>query len=97
MSWEGYGQALCEKGHQYFFDAYDSEAECTICRSNMAWSYMVDLTNGCDEDCGEGAKCYAHPIPLTLKNDAEFHTCPTCQHKEILTHPTYEIPKRTNE
>lgn len=98
MSWEGYGQALCKNGHQYDIAPYDSDPDgaCPFCQSKQAWVYWVDETNGCEcpeETTPETKKCAAHPIQLELDQPATYKQCPTCDHRELLTQPTYKIPE----
>ena len=97
MSWEGYGQVLCENGHQYSIGQYESEeAQCPFCESKSAWIHWVDQTNGCscEEDCVKDGtyKCPAHKIPLKELTPVKYEECPTCQHKKVLAQPTYAIP-----
>jgi len=54
MSYEGYVQIMCKKGHQWQKDCYDFESmdaeRCPHCRSKAVWYNCVDLTNGSFED-----------------------------------------------
>ena len=55
MSWEGYEQVVCKKGHACTQEAYDFEPDeftCPIvvdkeiCGAPCAWWNQVDVTNG---------------------------------------------------
>lgn len=51
MSYEGYVEKLCEKGHLSSFDVYEGEAEtCPRCGTPWAFTHSVDQTNGIEED-----------------------------------------------
>ena len=92
MSWEGYGQALCKKGHMYVVQAYgDESAGCDVCGEPQAWIHWVDETNGCY--CEEGkSDCPAHALELEVKTPAVYKTCGACKHSELVSHATYKIP-----
>ena len=50
MSFEGYNQLLCKKGHYFNLDVYDArdieDIKCPVCKENVAWYNIVDVTNG---------------------------------------------------
>lgn len=47
MSYEGYDEFLCSKGHYFASDVYSSRpATCPVCSSPWAWRHSVDQTNG---------------------------------------------------
>ena len=55
MSFEGYYQIICEKGHLHCPDVYDAfvfdgdileDWECPDCKSKAVWWNLVDVTNG---------------------------------------------------
>ncbi len=46
MSYEGYIQFLCPKGHLTVVDAFDHPERCSRCNELFIWSHSVDLTNG---------------------------------------------------
>lgn len=51
MSYEGYTEWLCAKGHHHISDAYGSRPEtCDRCGEPMVWRHAVDQTNGIQED-----------------------------------------------
>ena len=50
MSFEGFYEYLCERGHYFARDVYDADPkECPRCRSAIEWRHQVDQTNGYDE------------------------------------------------
>ena len=51
MSWEGYMQCLCKKGHYWSagceqWDEQPEDAKCSICKEKVVWHNIVDETNG---------------------------------------------------
>ena len=51
MSYEGYSEYICEKGHYLSYDAYeDSPESCPICKFKMKYTHSVDQTNGYGEN-----------------------------------------------
>jgi hypothetical protein len=52
MSFEGFYQKLCKKGHYFEEDVYSIESKvCPVCDSEIVFTNMVDITNGSyDED-----------------------------------------------
>jgi len=51
MSYEGYSEYLCEKGHYFNCDIYaDERKKCPQCKSKLAYCHAVDQTNGYIED-----------------------------------------------
>jgi DNA repair exonuclease SbcCD nuclease subunit len=50
MSFEGYSQLICAKGHYHRFDVYCEQSLCPDCGSEFIWNNLVDETNGVDED-----------------------------------------------
>ena len=89
MSYEGYEQLLCKKGHYWFADAYeffdladDERPMCPVCKTPVVWWNSVDQTN-C-EDAG-----YVELEVAQLAQECVCH----CGHKHTLTPPTYKIPE----
>ena len=68
MSYEGYVEYLCEKGHHWAVDSVYDEYDdtCPRCNQKASWSHDVDETNGViiDEETGS-----PHPntIPAQLQ------------------------------
>lgn len=47
MSYEGFYEWLCAKGHYTATDAYQDDPEkCPRCSANIVWRHSVDQTNG---------------------------------------------------
>jgi hypothetical protein len=96
MSYEGYVQRLCEKGHQSEVDAYadlsyDDEGEpvggklgTCHCGAKIVWRNGVDQTN-LDEHG-------AIDLERFLLTPGKFATCSQCGHSSIEAEPTYRIP-----
>jgi len=88
MSFEGYVQVLCKNGHYrsvdvYVFDQFEEGWRCPECEEKLAWSNIVDNTNGGEEGY----------VDLELQSPEERKTCPTCNHSVKLKEETYKIPK----
>jgi ribosomal protein L32 len=90
MSFEGYFQALCTKGHLstidvYYFE-YGEKPRCG-CGEEFCWTNTVDTTNGGDEGI----------IPASEWKKLEIapevtETCPTCNHTKIREEVCYRQP-----
>ena len=79
MSYEGFVQSLCSKGHLTEYDCCESDPkECRICKSKMVWFNAVDTTNG--ENAGY--------IELKLKKQIKCIECSS------VLEQTYYIPGR---
>ena len=78
MSFEGYYQLLCKKGHFYQTSLYNSEENtpCPVCQEECVWWNLVDTTN----DSG-------NPIELKLKTQKSCDKC------NSILEEIYEIPK----
>lgn len=52
MSYSGYDQLLCEKGHLYYIDAFDygADGKCPHCKSECIFFNVVHTTNEGDEE-----------------------------------------------
>ena len=49
MSFEGFYQKLCKKGHYAEYDVHDANSDrtnCIICGTDYVWTNLVDITNG---------------------------------------------------
>ena len=65
MSYEGYSEWLCEKGHYQTSDAYeDDPTTCRKCGAKLVWSHAVDQTNGELYDDDGKPVPGTHPYPL---------------------------------
>lgn len=51
MSYEGYTEFLCDRGHYFCFDVYNmpETPKCVVCTENVRFCHSVDVTNGYDE------------------------------------------------
>ncbi|AXH72485.1 MAG: oxygen-sensitive ribonucleoside-triphosphate reductase [Caudoviricetes sp.] len=51
MSYSGYYEYICEKGHYFSRDCWDSEPDkCPHCRGKIEYRHSVDQTNGYGEN-----------------------------------------------
>lgn len=51
MSYEGFVEFICEKGHYSTYDAYEEDSDkCRHCGSKMKYRHSVDQTNGYGEN-----------------------------------------------
>lgn len=88
MSYKGYVQAICENGHRYDFEAYESDAVCPVCKGRPSFENGVDNTNGC-----------SHGHVLSEEWDRFLlgvETVVTCNlgHPHVVQHATYRIPTK---
>lgn len=86
MSWEGYLQCLCAKGHYFIADPYTVET-CPHCASPAAFNNVVDDTN-CDS-VGE--------IPLEELDkfkiaEATTTICTQCTHVHMVEPARFRVP-----
>lgn len=86
MSYEGYEQHICAKGHRFDIDAYDDNKICH-CGAPSVFYNCVDETNY--ESNGI--------IPpeewdrFCVKPD-EWEQCSQCQHRSLVKEATYQVP-----
>ena len=98
MSYEGYTQVLCAKGHQQEMGIFDDGDNAKIgskckykgCKEKIVWVNSVDLTNGSFED--EACKIRIDGY-VDLKIDKRIK-CKECGHEIEVT---YKIPKRKDK
>jgi DNA-directed RNA polymerase subunit RPC12/RpoP len=89
MSFEGYYQFLCKKGHNWDEDCYaiePEEAKCPTCKEKVKWWNLVDHTNGSFDDDGV-TRIDGY---IELKVDKLIK----CEHCGSTISVTYEIPKK---
>lgn len=76
MSFEGYYQVICEKGHYWTEDCWayyhEGDIECGICsikdcNAGIAWTNLVDITNGSWDKEGNRIDGYKEPILISEK------------------------------
>jgi hypothetical protein len=64
MSYEGYTELLCSKGHKWSRDAYSTfcqDQRCSVCGSEEVFRHEVDQTNGIELD--ENGIPFPHTVP----------------------------------
>lgn len=98
MSYEGYENLLCEKGHSHIYDCYGYvdiyEWECPVCKkekgivSKCVWYTCVDQTNGEDEELGT----FPGYVELEIDKPAKMEKCDKCGHEHLIEEETYKIP-----
>lgn len=84
MSYEGYVQMLCIKGHNWNVDCYmegDNET-CPVCKAPPVWRNSVDQTN-CDE--------YGY-VKLEVDVPAVICKCDKCGIEHTVEPVRYKIP-----
>jgi hypothetical protein len=82
MSFEGYYQMLCVKGHAKHLDCHEEKPEWCECGALMVWENLVDVTNGSYDD---GLRIDGY-VELEVEEES-FCTC--CGHLKVRT---YKIP-----
>ncbi len=99
MSYEGYSQLLCKKGHNWNLDCnempqeYEEERDtlCPICGEKSIWENMVNTTNGSWDDDGIRIDGF---IDLKIKKCTQG-ICSKCK-KPHVCETIYEIPNRND-
>jgi len=85
MSYEGYYQLICTRGHLWEMDCYQYEfaeaVQCPHCKGEVAWEHSVNTTN----DLGD-------PVVLDEICPESSCICPTCNKVHIASHAQYDIP-----
>ncbi|RLG37460.1 MAG: hypothetical protein DRO01_07150 [Thermoproteota archaeon] len=89
MSFEGYYQILCERGHYWTEDVYlvddpVSELRCPKCGGRVVWYNLVDVTNGSYDEDGNRIDGY---VELEIE---EERVCPLCN---SVLERRYKIPE----
>lgn len=87
MSYEGYSQFLCKKGHLWTEDAlmqmYDEknleDNKCPKCREPAVWENMVNVTNGSFDDEGNRVDNF---VELEVKSERSG-ICSECGEKHV--------------
>jgi hypothetical protein len=97
MSFEGFYEILCQRGHLLIEDAYnvgqfDGEGAwtCGQCHDPAVWWNLVDTTNGTHDEHGRRIDGFVelvmHPQPECV--------CTACGHKHSPSGPpTYDLPR----
>lgn len=90
MSWEGYYEHLCERGHRRVTDGYEesdlypANAKCS-CGAAFVWTRQVDQTNGDDDGP------WARPYPFEVAAPAVTERC-NLGHEHVIEETRYVIP-----
>ena len=94
MSYEGYSQFWCKKGHYWTEDAYTVDTygvmKCPICNNEFVFENMVDVTNGSFDDDGTRIDNFINP---EIKKK-EVIGCKNCGKEKICECSLYKIPKK---
>lgn len=88
MSYEGYHQFICPRGHYWTEDVYASSGICPECGRVAIWTNPVDETNG----TFQGDDRIDGYVDIVLRAPAVYEECPTCNHREMKEAPVYVIP-----
>ena len=92
MSYEGYEQFLCAKGHYWCEDCHDDPGVCDECGGPAIWCNSVDVTNGSYETInGEERRIDGH-VELEVDVEAMTNTCHCCGHVKTIKEERYKIP-----
>ena len=103
MSYEGYSQLLCKKGHTWNVDCNEipnllyeepRDVKCPKCGEKSIWENQVNVTNGSWED-EERIDGY---VELEIKSETSG-VCSACGEKHICN-VTYKVPsskQRSNQ
>ena len=98
MSYEGYSQFLCPKGHTWNKDCYelpqeyedDVNQKCPICGEEEVWENMVNITNGSYDEDDVRIDGFVE-LEVKSKNSGLCSSC-GCEH---VCEITYEIPGKS--
>jgi hypothetical protein len=98
MSYEGYTQLLCEKGHYFTKDCWEydftEDIVCPTCKSKVVWENGVNTTNGSFEIDSDGNENRIDGyVDLEEKTPAVFCTCKECGVQHLKEEATYKIPE----
>ena len=97
MSYEGYSQFWCKKGHYWTKDCYElpnlmyeesKKQKCPICDGEEVFENMVNVTNGSFDDDGTRIDGFIQP-----KEKQKISGICSCCGKEHVCSITYYIPK----
>jgi len=94
MSYEGYSQFLCKKGHYWTMDCnllmYEEheKQKCPVCSEEEVFENMVDVTNGSFDDDGNRIDGF-----IELKIKRKISGVCSCCGKEHICEIKYYKPK----
>lgn len=83
MSYEGYEEYLCSKGHRWAASCYADNRKCAICNGAAVWHHSVDQTNG-ELSRKEDPKGATRPAKLRVIRYETFEA----------KRPIYAIPRK---
>jgi hypothetical protein len=83
VSYEGYDEYLCEKGHRWAVSCYDDMKKCPVCCRDAVWHHAVDETNGMLDKEEDPSGC-TRPAKLRVVRYETFQA----------KRPIYAIPKK---
>jgi hypothetical protein len=90
MSWEGYYQCICKKGH-YFVAApnygFDDDEACAHCESPAVFTNVVDETN-----CDSVGEIPLEELAKFKIADAVTETCPHCANVKLIEPEHFRVP-----
>ena len=96
MSYEGYSQFWCKKGHYWAVDCYlvsdDKKQKCPICDKKEIFRNNVDVTNGSFDDDGTRIDGFIEP---EIKKRGVMR-CKSCGREKTCKCSNYKIPKKKN-
>lgn len=97
MSFEGYYQLLCAKGHEGVVDIYvggtPENLLCLRCGASIAWWNLVDTTNGSySYEAGKEERIDGY-IELEVDQPEIACVCKDCGNRHAAEHATYKIPE----
>lgn len=88
MSYEGYEQLICDKGHYYVASCWDEKPKCLDCGSAViAWHNSVDDTN-----CDDWGIIPEEQIEALVIEPAVYETC-NLEHPHLISPAVYRIPR----
>ena len=91
MSYEGYEQHICKKGHRFDADSsgmFEVEGVCH-CGAASAFCNSVDDTN-----CESWGIILDKDWDRLKLTDAVTEKCPTCEHVKVIEQATYRVPTK---
>ena len=92
MSYEGYTQFICKKGHYWTKDCYmaDEDQHCYVCNDKAVWENMVNETNG-SYDTNPATGNYERIDGYVELEQKKTKTCDKCQ---SVLEETFKIPRK---
>lgn len=93
MSYEGYEQKICKKGHYWTIDSQlttwkEEKEKCLICGEEEVWTNSVDVTNGSFDEEDNRIDGYVEPE----LDEMHHEICSVCGRTHICECSIYKIP-----